>query len=114
MGMDLSIHSARNHEVFKHDWWNNPEVEEEFYGRKAWHYPDYCRFIPKNYESNDLIELTIENVEEMIDVACKYRNYWGTYDDVPKLCELRDKMMTEEEYDNTDCKPRKYFLHYSY
>ena len=111
MGMDLAIYSARNHEVFKHDkWWDNPDVVEEFYGRKAWHYIDHCSFIPHNYfEEEKFLELSIENVEEMIKVGCEYRNYWNDYKDVPKLCELRDKMNEEDEDGE-----RKYFLFCSY
>lgn len=33
----------------------------------------------------------------MIKVACAHRNYFDTYDDVPKLCELRDKYEELEE-----------------
>lgn len=113
MGMDFNIYSARNHEVFKHNgWWDNPNVIQEFYARKAWHFPENCNFIPKDYKSGDFIEITVENVEEMIQIACKYKNYWGNYNDIPKLCELRDQM----EYENAlDEKPdKKYFLEYDW
>ena len=43
--------------------------------------------IQKDASTNDV---TKDDVEEMIRVACEYRNYWGNYDDVPILCELRD------------------------
>lgn len=97
MGMDLQICFARNHEVFKHEWWNNKDVKEEFYGRRAWHYVENCHFIPKEYEPGDFIQMRYENIEEMIKVACENRNYWGTYDDVPALCELRDRWESLEE-----------------
>ena len=91
MGMDLNIYSARNREVFKHEgWWESTQVQEEFYARKFW----------------DLVD----NLEEMIRVACTYRDYFGTYNNVPKLCELRDKYAAWE----ADEDPRKLFLEYDW
>lgn len=91
MGMDFNIYSARNREVFKHEgWYDSPQVQEEFYSRKAWHFVEDCPFIP-NSEEDCPVEITQENLEDMIKVACARRNYFDTYDDVPKLCELRDK-----------------------
>ena len=111
MGMDLGIYRARNHEVFKHDgWWDNPNVEQVFYGRKAWHYPNHCDFIPKDYENGDFFEISVENVENMIEVACHYRNYFDTYDDIPQLCELRDRMIEEEEEESS----YKYFIEWDW
>lgn len=92
MGMDLNIFAARNHEVFKHEgWWDSEHVEQKYYSRKYWDLVQNLSFIPKNYESGEFIEINRDNLEEMIQVACKYCNYWGKYDDVPVLCELRDE-----------------------
>ena len=92
MGMDLTVWKARNHEVFKHEgWYSSGEVEEMYYARKFWDMAYNCRFVPAHYENGEFIEIDKDDVEEMIRVACEYRNYWGNYDDVPKLCELRDK-----------------------
>ena len=117
MGMDANIWSARNSEVFKHDgWWNSEQVVQEWYGRKFWSLVEYCSFIPTGADANgDFIEITIENVEEMIRVACEHRNYWDNYDDVPKFCMLRDKMRAEQEQceENGEV-PRKYFFEYDY
>ena len=111
MGMDLYIYSARNHEVFKHEYWNNPDVEQVFYARKAWHFPEHCDFIPKDYESGEMFEITPENVENMINVACHYRNYWGEYSDIEKLCLLRDHMEMElNRYEETGQKPMHYYM----
>ena len=111
MGMDLNIYSARNREVFKHEgWWNSDQVQEEFYARKFWDLVDNCSFIPKDYESGEFIEITVDNLEEMIKVACNYKDYGGTYNSVPKLCELRDKAIAWEI--NED--PRKLFLEYDW
>lgn len=114
MGMDLRIWRARNSKVFEHEYWNNPDVEEVFYGRKAWHYPHHCNFIPEGNDG-EFIELSIENVENMIEVACQYRNYWDNYDDVPKLCELRDHMIAEANgYEEGGPKPLHYYLEWDY
>ena len=111
MGMDLNIYSARNREVFKHDgWWESDQVGDEFYARKFWDLVENCSFIPYDYEPGDFIELSLENLEEMIKVACKYRDYFDTYDNVPLLCELRDKYREWQE--NED--PRKLFLEYDW
>lgn len=111
MGMDLNIYSARNREIFKHEgWWDSEQVQEEFYARKAWHFPEHCSFIPKDYENGSFLEMSLENLEEMIKVACAYRNYFDNYDDVPKLCTLRDKY---NEWIENDEK-RKLFLEYDW
>ena len=99
MGMDLNIYAAPNHEVFKHDeWWNNQNITEKYYSRKFWDLVNNCSFIPEDYENGSFFQINKKNIEEMIEIACKYRNYFGTYDDIPKLCELRDEF--EELEDN--------------
>lgn len=97
MGMDFYIYSGRNHESFKHDeWWNNKDIVERFYTRKPWGWVEECSFFPYDYQG-EYIQMNKENLEELIGIACKVRNYWDTYDDVPKLCELRDKFDSLEE-----------------
>ena len=111
MGMDLYVYSARNREVFKHEnWWDSEQVQEKFYARKFWDLVENCSFIPHDYESGDAIELSVENIEEMIKVACTYKDYWGTYNTVPQLCELRDEYIGWQE----DEDPRKLFLIYDW
>ena len=98
MGMDFNIYSAPNHAIFNDEkWYESDKVEEKFYARKAWHFPENCKFIPHDYENGDFIRISKENLEEMIKVACEHRNYWGNYDDVPRLCELRDEFDELEE-----------------
>lgn len=98
MGMDLNVYAARNHEILKHDnWWSNENVIEKYYARKFWDLVNNCSFIPRDYEDGTWLQLTKNNIEEMIRVACENRNYFGTYDDVPKLCELRDEFDELEE-----------------
>ena len=112
MGMDFNIYSARNREVFKHDnWWDSPQVQEEFYSRKCWDLVEHCSFIPADYEAGTFIELTLENIEEMIQVSCRYRNYFDSYEDVPKLCELRDKL---EYWENNPDEAQGRKLYYEY
>ena len=114
IGMDFYIYSTRNREVFKHEgWWDSSQVKEEFYARKNWEIVEHCSFIPKDYESGTFIELTLENIEEMIQVACKYRNYFDNYNDVPKLCELRDKMEYWES-NPEEANGRKMFYEYDW
>lgn len=110
MGMDLAIYSAPNHEIFKHeDWYEKPCVKEEFYSRKAWHYPEHCSFLTnKSDECGKFIKLSKKNIKEMIRIGCEYPNYWGNYKDVPKLCKLRDK------YDKITKKGRHLYLEYDY
>ena len=111
MGMDLYIYSAPNHETFKHEsWWESEQVQEEFYARKFWDLVENCSFIPDDYENGDFIELSLDNLEEMIRVACVYKDYFGTYNNIPKLCELRDKYIKWETYEV----PRKLFLEYDW
>lgn len=120
MGMDCYLWSARNHEVFKHDgWWNSGQIKEEWYSRKCWDLVLHCSFIPKDYESGDFLELSRENLEEMIKVACQYKNYWGNYNDVPKLCEIRDKFFggysdETDEDDEDEAEDRKLYLEYDW
>ena len=109
MGMDLTVWQARNHEVFKHeDWWDSKQVKEKYYSRKFWDLVHNCRFIPGDYDSGTFLELTKDNIEEMIRVACEYRNYFGNYNDVPKLCELRD------EFDSIIESGEKLYLEYDW
>ena len=102
MGMDFHIYSARNREVFKHDrWWDSEQVQEEFYARKPWDWVENC----------DFIELTEKNFDELINVACHNRDYFYTFDNVPALCELRDKYFG---IDHEVIKNRKLFLTYNW
>ena len=115
MGMDFHIYSARNREVFKHDrWWDSEQVQEEFYARKPWDWVENCDFIPHDYESGDIIEVTRENLEELINVACHYRDYFDTYDTVPALCEIRDRFFGYCDNDDEAIKDRKLFLRYDW
>lgn len=96
--MDCYIWRAPNRRIFRSEnWFESDKVHEMFYSRKCWDLVNHCSFIPRDYENGDFLELSYENLEEMIEVACKYPNYWGDYKDVPKLCELRDEFENIEE-----------------
>jgi len=110
MGMDCYIYEARNREVFKSDdWYNADQVVERMYWRKNWDHVNNLSFVPDDYDG-EFIELTVDNLNEWIRVACDYRDYWGKYDTVPKLCELRDQLIEWEENDD----PRKLFMEYNW
>jgi len=101
MGMDLYIFKARTRKVFETDnWYNSDAVTEMLYARKWWSLVEHCSFIPEDYESGDYIELTYDNIEEMIKVACEYPDYWDDYTNVPILCRMRDSFqeITEKGY----------------
>lgn len=91
MGMDLYIYKARTKKAFElEEWYGSEYVTEMLYARKWWSLVEHCSFIPNDYENGDYIQLTKENLEEMIKVACEYPDYFDSYQNVPKLCELRD------------------------
>ena len=97
MGMEIVIYSAKNHEVFKHDgWWDNPNVQEEFYACKFYELIQNCSFISSDYQG-EWTEINEDHIEEMIKIACQHRDYFGTYDNVARLCELRDRYNTLKE-----------------
>ena len=47
----------------------------------------------------------------MIKIACTYRDYFGAYDSVPQLCELRDEVLGWEQDEIHD---RKLYVEYDY
>ena len=98
MGMDLYIFRARTKKAFEQEgWYNSENVSEIFYARKWWSLVENCSFIPSDYESGDYIQLTKENIEEMIKVACEYRDYFDSYQNIPKLSDIRDAFDEDEE-----------------
>lgn len=111
MGMDCYIWQAPNHRIFKDDnWFESPLVTERMYWRKNWDMVNKWSFIPKDYECEP-IEIHSEQLEEIIRVACSVRDYFGTYDSIPKLCELRDEVKEWEENEITD---KKLFVSYDW
>lgn len=82
--VELSINSYKN---------NNGQVKviEEFHTRKFWELLD-ASFVNKDLKKNSVkVPITsINQINELITIATNNRNYWGTYEDLPKLCEVRD------------------------
>lgn len=111
LGMDAYIWKSKTRKIFdEENWWNNPNVTEVWYSRKPWEMLQHCSFIPKDYESGDFLEIDLDMIEEMIVVACNYRNSRGNYDEVPKLCEVRDQMRASLENEEQV----RYFLEYDW
>ena len=88
--VELSINSYNS---------NNGQVIEEFHTRKFWELLD-ASFINKDLKKNSVkVPITsINQINELITIATNNRNYWGTYEDLPKLCEVRDDF--EEQSNN--------------
>ena len=88
--VELSINSYNS---------NNGQVIEEFHTRKFWELLD-ASFVNKDLKKNSgKVPITsINQINELITIATNNRNYWGTYEDLPKLCEVRDDF--EEQSNN--------------
>ena len=99
MGMEAYIFRARTKKVFDtDDWYNNTEVTEMWYARKFWDLINRLSFLRKeNYAAGQFFQLTKDNLEEMIQIATHYQDYWGSFDSVPKLCEILYNFDTDEE-----------------
>lgn len=112
MGMDCYIWEAPNHRVFKDEnWYTSGAVTERMYWRKNWDMVKNWSFLPWPYKNGEFVEIGSEELEEMIKVACTHRDYFGTYDSVPKLCELRDEVLGWEQ---NGVKDKKLFVEYDY
>ena len=86
--MDINCFKARNHEVFKHEgWYENPNVTEVFYFRKHWDMLRALSFINVERDCGEFIQLSRENLEEILDAAAHHRDYFGGFEVVPAICE---------------------------
>lgn len=78
----------------------NEISEEVFYSRKFWELLD-ASFVKEYNEGEDCYVkariTSLENFDELIDIAIHNRNYFDTYNDVPKLCEARDDYEEKSE-----------------
>lgn len=90
MGMDAYIFKARTKKVFStDDWYNSEAVTEVWYTRKYWDLINKLSFIKNTEEDScQYIQLSKENIEEMIEVATHNPDYWGGFSTVPALCEI--------------------------
>ena len=94
VGMDLYIIRKKNVGT------PNEISEEVFYSRRFWELLD-AHFVKEYKESKSCSVkariTSIENFEELIDIATHNRNYWDNYNDVAKLCEARDDYEEKNE-----------------
>ena len=99
MGMDAYIYRAKSKKVFEEDhWYNNDNIKEVWYARKYWDLIYNVSFIRNTEEDAcEYIQLTKDNVEELIKVATHYPDYWGKFDTVPLLCEILYQFDEDEE-----------------
>ena len=112
MGMDCYIWEAPNRRIFKDEnWYSSDAVKERMYWRKNWDMVEHWSFLPDTYDNGDFVEIGSKELEEMIRVACTYRDYFGTYDSVPKLCELRDEVL---EWERNGIDDKKLYVEYDY
>ena len=59
-------------------------------------------------DSGDFIQLTMDNVEEMLQFAAHNRDYFDGFETVPSLCEILANF--EQDYEDG----WHYYFHYSY
>lgn len=99
IGLDVSIYRARNHQIFKTEkWYDSKAVTEVYYARKFWTLIEQASFININEDCGEYLELSRENIEELIQIATHNEDYFGGFETVPRLCEiLRDFEETKEE-----------------
>lgn len=111
MGMDLRLVTAHSKKELEQDnFWSimaenkiNDKYEkpaEVYYARKFWDLYKNLSFT-NDYECGEYIPLRKEQVEEMLRVACQYRDYWDSFNSVPDLCELLDRWSDLTEHNLT-------------
>ena len=92
MGMDLYISRYKNRRT------PNEISEELYYARKFWNLLS-ANFV-RGYQDDCIVVAPIrgsEDMNELIQIAVREPDYFGGYDTVPKLCEIRDEIDYEME-----------------
>ena len=87
MGMDLYISRYKNRRT------PNEISEELYYARKFWNLLD-ASFV-RGYQDDCYVCAPIycrENMDELIQIAIREPDFFGSYQTVPKLCEIRDEI----------------------
>lgn len=98
MSLDINCYKARNHEIFKHsDWYDNKNVKEVFYFRKYWDLLHNLSFIDIEKDCGDFIQLTKEQLEEILQIATHNRDYFNGFSVVPAICEALDNFDSDEK-----------------
>lgn len=92
MGLDIYIDRMPSHRV------DYDNCEEVFYARKFWKLlnADFIGVNGGTASVDEWIE-SEEDWNELITIAINNPNYFGTYDDVPKLLEARDRWREDKE-----------------
>lgn len=97
MGMDMYIFRAHSKKELESDnFWelareseesNEVHLGEVWYARKFWDLHNNMSFL-RDYECGEFIELTKDNLEEMLTFATHHTDYWDGFKSVPELCEI--------------------------
>lgn len=99
MGMDAYVYRARAKQAFKDPkWYESESITEVWYGRKFWdivYNTSIVQDVAK--DCGEFIQLTKDQVEEMIQVATHNRDYFGGFNTVPALCEILANFDEDEE-----------------
>ena len=100
MGIDMYIFAAHSKKELESDtYWANADLNtsdswttigEKFYARKFWglHEHVVATCFNHDYECGEYVQITRENLEEMITYAAHHPNYFDNFDSVAQLCEL--------------------------
>lgn len=89
MGLDVAIYRARNNQIFKTEkWYDSEAAAEVYYARKFWTLIEQASFLNVKDDCGDFIELSRENVEELINIATHNADYFDGFETVPRLCEI--------------------------
>ena len=112
MGLDCYVFRARSKKSFEDERWfddENGTVTEVWYARKYWDLLHNMSFI-KNIEEEcgDFIQLSMDNLEEMLQFAAHNPDYFDSFNTVPQLCKIINEF--EDDYENG----WHYYFHYSY
>lgn len=113
MGMDCRILCAHSKlEIENDDLWTYMEehdsdaettiLGEKWYGRKFWNMHRNMSFL-QNYKCGEYIELSKDNIEEMLQYLTHHLDYWDGFETVPALCKIL------YSYDNVINQGYKYF-----
>lgn len=112
MGLDCYVFRAKTKKAFEAERWyddENTSVTEVWYSRKFWDMLHNMSFIKSIEEDcGEYIQLTQDNIEEMLQFAAHNRDYFGGFETVPRLCEIYNNF----EYDAEE--GWHYYFYYSY
>jgi len=109
MGLDIYIYKAKNQRIFKtDDWYNSDKVTEVYYARKFWTLIQEASFLRVNEDCGEYIQLSRDNVEELLQIAAHNRDYFNGFSTVPALCKILD------EFDDMEEAGYHYYMEFDY